>query len=185
MFTTTSKSEDDYYDGPPPPDKIQSNKPKLPSNRITPVKAKTNKVDADPLPDSVQTFQTLASTSGSINLNHIDTQTKVATASSYQHTHNANNAQIGSEKSFFVSKIIRQKDIETKKRDLTLKVNSLATYTTVKDDPRRQQITSELLQSDILFLEIKEIKDDDVEPRYVVFGEGEPLCKDHADISAE
>ena len=67
MFTTTSKSEDDYYDGPPPPDEIQSNKPKLPSNRVTPVKDKTDKVDADPLPDSVQSFQTLASTSGSIN----------------------------------------------------------------------------------------------------------------------
>ena len=138
MFTTTSKSEDDYYDGPPPPDKIQSNKPKLPSNRVTPVKDKTDKVDADPLPDSVQSFQTLASTPGSTNLYHIDTQTKVVKAYSYQHTHNANNAQIGSEKSFFVPKIVRQNDIETKKRDLTLKVNSLVTYTKVTDDPRRQ-----------------------------------------------
>ena len=38
-MSTNIKTEDDYYEGPPPPDKIVSNKPKLPSNRITPMKA--------------------------------------------------------------------------------------------------------------------------------------------------
>ena len=42
-MATNVKTEDDYYEGPPPPDKISSNKPKLPSNRITPVKTDHNK----------------------------------------------------------------------------------------------------------------------------------------------
>ena len=40
-MSSNIKTEVDHYDGPPPPDEIPSNKPQLPSNRITPLKATT------------------------------------------------------------------------------------------------------------------------------------------------
>ena len=55
----------------------------------------------------------------------------------------------------------------------------------MRDDPRNQQIAASLLQSDILFLDIKEVESDDTGPVYEVFGENQPLCKDHAAISSE
>ena len=158
---TNVKTEDDYYEGPPPPDEIPSNKPLLQSNRVTPMKS---------IPDNQATTS-----------DDMPTKTLSATIQS----RNKSSVQKKGEKSFFVSKIISKKDNKTKERDLTLKVNALVGYTKVNDDPQRQQIASEVLESDLLFLEIKEVDDDDIEPVYEVFGEGEPLCKDHADIVSE
>lgn len=60
----------------------------------------------------------------------------------------------------------------------------IVTYCNVDDNPTKQQVGREILDMDIVFLHLKEIDDDDIEPRYEMFGEGAPLCRDHADIGA-
>ena len=169
---TDPKSKEDYYSGPPPPDEVPSSKPNVPAYGTTPVKLVTNpEYAANVSPESVPLSNATSHESGNVPN---PTQER-----------NATYAQERGEKSFFVSKVILKLNKETKKQNLTMKVNSLQAYTKVNDDPRTQQIAKDLLSSDLIFLEVKEVEEDDVEPRYELFGEGQPLCKDHADISAE
>ena len=86
---------------------------------------------------------------------------------------------------FFITKIIRKSDPKKKAQALTLKVNSLIDYCNVVDDPLMQQVACEIYDSDLLFLHLKEIEEDDPEPVYEVFGDGQPLCYDLADITKE
>ena len=165
-MSSNIKTEDDYYDGPPPPDEITSNKPQLPANRITPSKATTTESIVIALPKPASSCFCTSSSQSQLKNTDVAHEQFV-------------------EKPFVVSKLTSNKELETKERNLTIQVNGLVAYSKVSDDPRRQHIASELLESDLLFLEIKEIEDNDTEPVYEVFGEGEPLCRDHADISAE
>ena len=177
-MSTSLMPNEGYDDGPPPPDEIPSNKSKLPTNRVTPSKVKAATIVATLLADPVLSNQV---TNNYTSCSDCTATHSTKLAASNAQSHSQENTQQEGKTSFVVSKIIRNKDKHSKKIDLTLKVNALIAYTKVSDDPRKQQIASELLGSDLLFLEIKEIEEDDVEPVYEIFGEGEPLCKDHAD----
>ena len=89
------------------------------------------------------------------------------------------------ELAFYVSKIITKTDPKRKDASLTIKIDSMIAYCPVKDDPQQQQVACEIFDSDIMFLNLKEVEDDDPEPKYEVFGEKEPLCYDLADITKE
>ena len=188
------KTENGYWDGPPPPDEFASLKPKLPANRISPAKGYnttsiavvtpglvlSSKAHAQEIINNNNTNDQLLKTKETIANCHASVQTQTECST------NTKGLQ-QDEKAFFVAKIIRKPETsKNKEQDLNLKVDTFLAYTKVVDDPTRQQIASELLFSDIKLLEgIKEVDDDDIEPHYVVFGEGQPLCRDHADISAE
>ena len=173
----------------PPSDKFDTNsKPKKQSSStiISPIKVEkgnANKCSANEVsvnPSSSNEATTLCHAT-------VETTSVASTCSCGQNKEESSTAarQKKDEKSFFVSKIIYKTDNLSKKKDLTLKLNQQLGYTKVNDDPNKQQVALELFASDYTELELTEIGDDDIEPRYEVFGDNQPLCRDHADISAE
>ena len=185
---TDTKSEEDYYGGPPPPDEVLSSKPKVPAYGTTPMKPKTDPnatVAANVSPESIQPSNASVSYSNETapSLNY-KTGASVSTPNKSQECKLTYTLGRG-EKSFFVSKIIPKINKKTKEQNLTLKVNALQAYAKVNDDPRTHQIAKDLLSSDLIFLEVKEVNEDDIEPRYELFGENQPLCKDHAAICSD
>ena len=58
-------------------------------------------------------------------------------------------------------------------------------YCSLKYDPLTQQVACELFDSDVMFLNLKEIEENGPEPQYEVFGENEPLCYCLSDITKE
>ena len=77
----------------------------------------------------------------------------------------------------FISKIITKKDPKRKEKVLTLKIHSMIAYCSLKDDPLTQQVACELFDSDVMFLNLKEIEEN--EP----IGENKPLCYCLSDIT--
>ena len=185
---TDIKSEEDYYGGPPPPDEVLSSKPKVPAYGTTPIKPNSDPNDtfaATVSPESNQSSK--ASVSSTIDTSPSLNSKTGASVSAPNKSQECNlTYTLGrGEKSFFVSKIIPKINKKTKEQNLTLKVNSLQAYAKVNDDPRTHQIAKDLLSSDLIFLEVKEVNEDDIEPRYELFGENQPLCKDHAAICSD
>ena len=188
-----TKSKEDYYDGPALAKEMEQIIPK-----VTPVKTEFD--------SNVQTVQN--ATPGSVASFHIgitetienkakDSKTCHA-STSHSSTHQTSShisksdrdsststVQDKSAKTFVVSKIIHKKGKDQKEVNITLKVNSHVAYKNVNDDPLEQQISREIFDTDVMFLHLKEVEDDDTEPVYEVFGHGQPLCRDHADIGSD
>ena len=74
----------------------------------------------------------------------------------------------------FEAKVIKKKNYEAKKRKLAQTMKGLD-YIAVHNDPLNQEVSKVVRESDVLFLNIKEVEDDESEPRYFMFDNVEPI----------
>ena len=84
-----------------------------------------------------------------------------------------------------ISKYIK-KTAECKNiRDMKRLINSLEAYVPVTNNPLATKVAKQILDSDILFLHLKEIDDDDIEPIYEMIGSNAELCRSAAQYDSQ
>ena len=74
------------------------------------------------------------------------------------------------EKTFIVTKVHKRKNKREKQQKVNSKLDSLVSKCTVNDTPLFSVTARNLRMNDLLFLELKEIEDDEEEPLYQCFG---------------
>ena len=181
-----AKTTDEGYGGPPPPDEFDNTdrKPMAPVIIVTPAKVKCEQISQTSNDASVLIASVAKPTPKCHASVHITTATTSSTNQENPDVTVAKKQEVD-KKSVVVSKIVYNNDNQINEKDLTLKLNSLVTYAKVDDDPKKQQVGYEVFYTDIIELELTEISEDDLEPRYEIFGADQPLCKDHAEIASE
>ena len=74
----------------------------------------------------------------------------------------------------YKAKVVKKKDQEAKQRELATTIKDLD-YITVQDDPLSQEVSKLVRESNVLFLNIKEMEGQESEPRYFMFETVEPI----------
>ena len=74
------------------------------------------------------------------------------------------------EKSFIVTKVTKKKSRNARQKKVNTLLHLLISDCTVNDTPLCSVTARNLQTSDILFMELKEVEDDDEEPKYQCFG---------------
>ena len=81
---------------------------------------------------------------------------------------------------------ILKKTAECKKiRDMKRLIHSLEAYVPATNNPLATKVAKQILDSDILFLHLKEIDDDDIEAIYEMIGSNAELCRSAAQYDSQ
>ena len=67
----------------------------------------------------------------------------------------------------YQAKVMKQKDQAAREKDLTTTLAGL-NYVTVSDDPLTQEVNKIVRESDVIFLNIKEVEENNPEPKYFI-----------------